>query len=301
MQMHINEADTNEFLVYRLINAQFPQWEGLALKSVQSAGTDHALYRLGDEMVVRLPRTSSASAQIDKEQRWLPRLAPLLPLAIPCPLAAGRPTEGYPWRWSVYQWLDGEDASVTPVADEHQSAIALAEFLSALHQIDPMDGPPPGEHNFFRGVPLALRDREMRAAIAPLKGRFDTDLMVEAWTCSLEAPAWNKPPCWIHGDLIPTNLLVHHGRLSAGIDFGGLGVGDPACDMLGAWTLLSPKARDVFRATLSVDNAAWSRGRGWALSFGVAAFEYYQESNPTLARIAQRAIEEVLADYKSGS
>lgn len=300
-KMHMDEVDTSESLVRRLIEAQFPQWARLSLKSVPSAGTDHALYRLGDEMVVRLPRTPSASGQIDKEQRWLPWLAPFLPLAISRPLAAGRPAEGYPWHWSVYQWLDGTDASVTSVADEHQTAVDLAEFLIALHQIDPMGGPPPGEHNFFRGEPLAMRDNETRAAIASLHNTFDASLMVEAWTCSLEAPVWSNPPCWIHGDLIPTNLLVQHGRLSAVIDFGGLGVGDPACDLLVAWTFLSLEARDIFRSALSVDDATWVRGRGWALSFGVIAFEYYQESNPILACIARRAIEEALADYKSGS
>lgn len=173
-------------LVHRLIATQFPQWASLPLKSVPSAGTDHALYRLGDEMVARLPRTSSASLQIDKEQQWLPKLAPLLPLAIPYPLAAGIPDEGYSWQWSIYPWLAAEDASVAPVADENQTAAALAEFLVRLHQIDPTGGPLPGNHNFFRGMPLAMRDSKTRAAIASLQGTFNADLMVEAWKCSLK-------------------------------------------------------------------------------------------------------------------
>lgn len=300
-KMHIDEVDTDESLVRRMVDAQFPQWARLPIKPVPSAGTSNALYRLGDEMVVRLPRTPSASEQVDKEQRWLPKIAPLLPLAIPYPLAAGTPGEGYPWHWSVYPWRAGEDASVTPVADAHQTAIALAEFILALHQIDPMGGPPPGEHNFFRGVPLAMRDSETRATIASLHGRFNTDLMVEVWKISLEAPVWNAPPCWIHGDLIPTNLLIQNGRLNAVIDFGGLGVGDPACDMLVAWTFLSAETRDIFRSTLVVDEATWTRGRGWALSFGLIAFEYYQETNPILAGIAKRSIEEALADYEIAS
>jgi aminoglycoside phosphotransferase (APT) family kinase protein len=286
-------------LVRRLITTQFPPWADLPIKPVESAGTSHTLYRLGDERVVRLPRTPSAYEQVDKEQRWLPRIAPFLPLSIPYPLAAGTPGEGYPWHWSVYPWLVGKDASITPVADAHQTAVALAEFLLALHQIDPMDGPSPGKHNFFRGEPLAMRDGETRAAIASLHAKFDTDLVVEVWKCSLEAPAWGDPPCWIHGDLIPTNLLIHDGRLSAVIDFGGLGVGDPACDLLVAWTFLSAEAREVFRSALAVDDATWARGRGWALSFGLIAFEYYQESNLILSRIAKRSIEEVLAEYKT--
>lgn len=297
-KMHIDEVDTDESLIRRLIGAQFPQWSHLSIKAVNSAGTDNALYRLGDKMVVRLPRIHSASKQIDKEHQWLPRLSAHLPLAIPHPLVAGTPAEGYPWRWSVYQWLAGEDASVTPVADERQTAVTLAEFLLALHGVDPSGGPLSGDHNFFRGVPLALRDSKTRAAIASLHSLFDADVMFEVWNCSLEAPAWSDPPCWIHGDLIPTNLLVQNGRLSAVIDFGGLGVGDPACDLLVAWTFLSAETRDIFRSALSVDDATWTRGRGWALSVGLIAFEYYQEINPVLARIAKRSIDEALADYK---
>lgn len=299
--MHMDEMEVDESLVHRLVSTQFPQWASLPLKLVPSAGTDHALYRLGDEMVARLPRTSSASVQIDKEQQWLPKLAPLLPLAIPYPLASGIPDEEYPWQWSIYPWLAGEDASAVPVADEPQAAAALADFLVRLHQIDPTNSPPPGKHNFFRGVPLAMRKNKTRAAIASLQGTFNADLMVEAWKSSLEAQVWSNPSCWIHGDLIPTNLLIQNGQLSAVIDFGGLGVGDPACDLLVAWTFLSAETRGVFRSALSVDDATWIRGRGWALSFGVIAFEYYQETNPVLARIAKRAINEALADYQIAS
>lgn len=259
--MHMDEVDTDESLIRRLIGAQFPEWEDLPIKQVRSAGTSNALYRLGSLMVVRLPRTPSASKQVDKEQQWLPRLAPLLPLAIPYPLASGRPDEGYPWHWSVCPWLEGKDASVTRVADEGQAAIALAEFLLVFHQIDPKDGPPPGEHNFFRGEPLAMRDSETRTAILSLREMFDANLMTEVWESSLNTSTCTDP-CWIHGDLIPTNLLVQNGRLSAIIDFGGLGVGDPACDLLVAWSFLSAETRDVFRSVLSVDDATWMRGRG---------------------------------------
>jgi aminoglycoside phosphotransferase (APT) family kinase protein len=297
-KMHVDEMDTDESLVRRLIDTQFPQWSHLPIKAVNSAGTDNALYRLGDEMVVRLPRVQSASRQIDKEHQWLPKLAPHLPLLIPHPLMVGMPAEGYPWRWSVYQWLEGQDASLTPIMDERQAVIALAEFLRALHRVDPTGGPFPGEHNFFRGVPLAMRDARTRAAIAALHSLFDGDLMTEVWNCSLETSVWSDPPCWIHGDLIPTNLLVQNGHLTAVIDFGGLGVGDPACDLLVAWTFLSAEARNIFRSALLADDATWTRGRGWALSFGLIAFDFYQKTNPTLARIAKQAIEEVLADYK---
>lgn len=295
-KMHADETNTNESLVHRLITSQFPQWSHLSIRALSSAGTDNALYRLGDEMVVRLPRVYSASKQIDKEHQWLPRLAPYLPLAIPHPLVKGEPTDDYVWHWSIYQWLAGEDATVTPVADEHQTAVTLAEFLLALHRVDLTGGPLPGEHNFFRGVPLSMRDKSTRSAITSLQNIFDVKIILKVWDNSLKASSWDKPPCWIHGDLIPTNLLVQNGRLSAVIDFGGLGMGDPACDLLIAWNFLSAKARNTFRTTLSVDDDTWTRGRGWALSMGLIALDYYQETNPVLARIARRSISEVLAD-----
>ena len=297
--MHADEVETDVSLVGRLLAAQFPQWADLPLRPVPSAGTDNALYRLGDEMAVRLPRIAVATGQVEKEHQWLPKLAPHLPFAIPLPLAMGEPGEGYPWHWSVYRWLDGENATFSPIADPRQAATDLADFVTALQQIDPTDGPPPGAHNFFRGEPLAHRDTETREAIASLRGVIDTDAATAAWEVALQAPAWPGPPVWIHGDLQAGNLLTVQGRLSAVIDFGALGVGDPACDVMPAWTLLTSAARDIFRAALQVDDATWARGRGWALSFGLIALPYYHRTNPVLAGIARYAIDEVLADRKA--
>ena len=165
-KMHVDEVDTNASLVVRLLITQFPQWTNLPIEPVHSAGTGNALYRLGDDMVVRLPRIPSAVEQVNKEQKWLPRLAPLLPLNIPVPLAKGKPSEGYPWHWSVYRWLEGEDATTEPIADPRQAATDLAQFITALQQIEATGGPAPGRHNFYRGVPLAMRDQQTRAAIA---------------------------------------------------------------------------------------------------------------------------------------
>ncbi len=299
-KMHADEVDTDVSLVGRLLAAQFPQWADLLIEPVHSAGTDNAIYRLGDAMAVRLPRIQGATAQVDKEQQWLPRLAPLLPLAVPVPLAKGTPAEGYPWHWSVYRWLEGEDATIERIADLRQAATELAQFIATMQQIDPTGGPPPGQHNSFRGVPLSTRDAETRAAIASLGGMLDTDAVTAAWDAALQAPAWHGPPVWIHGDLSPLNLLVERGWLSAVIDFGCLGVGDPACDLIVGWNLLSAETRDVFRAALQVDNATWARGRGWALSVGLIALPYYHTTNPVLAGIGRRAIAEVLADHKHG-
>lgn len=297
-KMHADEVDTDAALVRRLLTAQFPQWADLPITPVLSAGTDNAMYRLGDEMAVRLPRTEGVTRQVDKEYRWLPRLAPHLPLAIPAPLAKGIPGEGYPWPWSVCRWLEGENATIERLADPRQAAIALAEFVAALQRIDPIDGPLPGPHNFGRGEPLTRRDASTRAAIDSLRGMIDTDAALAAWEVALQAPPWFRPPVWIHGDLQSGNLLARQGRLSAVIDFGGLAVGDPACDLMVAWNLLSAETRADFRATLAVDDATWARGRGWALSVGLIALPYYVKTNPILAGISRYAIEEVIADQR---
>jgi aminoglycoside phosphotransferase (APT) family kinase protein len=295
-KMHIDEVDTDVSLVGRLLAGQFPQWADLPIEPFHSDGTDNAIYRLGDDMAVRLPRISWATGQVEKEQRWLPRLAPLLPLAIPLPLGKGIPADGYPWLWSVYQWLEGENPTIERIADPRQAATDLAQFVAALHRIDPTDGPVPGSHNSFRGVPLAARDAETRAAIASLEGMLDIDAVTVAWETALQAPAWDGPPVWIHGDLSSGNLLAVHGRLSAVIDFGCLGVGDPACDLIVAWSLFSAE-RDIFRAALPVDDATWARGRGWALSTALIALPYYRSTNPVIAAGAMQKIDEVLADH----
>lgn len=297
-KMHVDEVDTDVSLVGRLLAAQFPQWAELPIEPLRSAGTDNAIYRLGDDMAVRLPRIHRATGQVDKEHQWLPRLAPHLPLAIPVPLAKGTPGEGYPWHWSVYRWLEGENATSERIADPRQAARDLAQFIAALQRIDPTGGPPPGPHNFGRGEPLAMRDTRTRAAIAALDGTLDTGAVTAAWDAALQAPAWDGPSVWLHGDLQSGNLLAVRGRLSAVIDFGGLGVGDPACDVMTAWLFLSAETRDVFRAALPVDDATWARGRGWALSVGLIALPYYQSTNPVLAGIARYAIEEALADHQ---
>ena len=298
-KMHADEVDTDVSLVGRLLAAQFPQWADLPIEPVLSAGTDNAIYRVGEDMAIRLPRVLRATGQVEKEHRWLPRLAPHLPLVIPVPLAKGTPAEGYPWHWSVYRWLEGETATIERIADPRQAATELAQFVAAMQRIDPTGGPLPGPDNSFRGVPLARRDAHTRAAIATLDGMLDPGAVTAAWEAALQAPAWQGPATWFHGDLLAANLLAQHGRLSAVIDFGCLGVGDPACDLMVAWTYLSAETRDVFRAGLPVDDATWARGRGWALSFGLIALPYYQSTNPVLAGIARYAIDEALADHEA--
>ena len=294
LRMHVGEVDTDAGLVRRLLAGQFPQWADLAIERVRSAGTDNALYRLGDELVARLPRIHWAVGGVDKDLRWLPMLAPLLPAAIPVPLAKGAPAEGYPWEWGVYPWLDGENPRVGGIADAESLARDTARFVDALHRVELEGGPPAG-----RGVPLALRDEPTRTAIGDLEGMVATDAVTAAWDDALSVAPWNGPPVWVHGDLAGGNLLLRSGKLAAVIDWGGLGVGDPACDLIVAWNLLPARARSVFRAEVGVDDATWARGRGWALSVALIQLPYYRETNPALAANARHVIREVLAEHAS--
>lgn len=299
-KMHADELDIDESRVRRLLREQFPQWAGLDLEPLQSAGTDNAIYRLGADMSVRLPRIFWSVGQVDKEQEWLPKLAPHLPLAVPVPLARGMPGEGYPWHWSICRWIEGENATIDRITDPAQAAQDLAQFITALRRIDSTGGPAPGSHNSGRGVPLALRDSEVRAALAQLHDLIDTDAAAAIWENALQAPAWREPPVWIHGDLHSGNLLVQQGRLSGVIDFGCLAVGDPACDLQTGWNLFTSETREVFRKTLQPDDASWARGRGWALSFALIALPYYLHTNPVLVGISRHVIAEVMDDYRQG-
>jgi len=298
-KMHADEVDIDESLVRRLLTAQFPQWADLPIEPVPSAGTVNAIYRLGDDMVVRLPRVHRWARALEKEHHWLPKLAPHLPLAIPEPLAKGSPGEGYPWHWCVYRWLDGETWTIDRIGDLCEAATDLAQFIIALRLIDTAGAPGPRPRG-SRGT-LTERDSYVRDAIAASHGLVDTDAMTAAWDASLALPRWDGPPVWVHGDLSrPGNLLVVGGRLSAVIDFGGVSVGDPARELMAAWTLFSAESRDVFRAALSVDDATWARGRGWTLT-RVLNIPYYVETNPAIVAEARHAIDEVLADHKSGA
>jgi aminoglycoside phosphotransferase (APT) family kinase protein len=278
-------------LVRRLVRDQFPQWSRLNVSRVESAGWDNAIYRLGDDLAVRIPRRWIAAEQTGKEHRWLPVLGPQLPLAVPVPVGEGVPGEGYPWRWTVCPWLPGLIAALAPVADMSQVAMSLARFVRALRAIDPAGGPV----SKFRGVPLADRDPAIRAAAAALRENLDVRPVMAIWDAAIAAPAWTGAPVWMHGDLHPANLLISAGELTGVIDFGLLGVGDPACDLIVAWTYLAGSARQIFRDGLAVDEPTWARGKGWALDLGLRAAAYSAD-NPVLGNIGLRTIAEVLDD-----
>jgi aminoglycoside phosphotransferase (APT) family kinase protein len=265
----------------------------LSIEPVVSYGTDHDIYRLGDHLAARLPRIAWATKQAAKEAEWLPKLAPHLPLAIPVQLAMGQPAEGYPFEWSVYEWLPGENANGT-IDDLDRAAVDLAAFVTALQRVDTTGAHPRPAGS--RGSPLAELDENVRRAIAELGDRIDAAAALRSWEASLNAAAWDGEEAWLHGDLLPGNLLVVDGRLSAIIDFGGLNVGDPACDLQPAWNVFESDSRMRYRTELQVDDASWLRGRGWALYQAVSALPYYWHTNPGMIRQASHALAQVLAD-----
>jgi aminoglycoside phosphotransferase (APT) family kinase protein len=292
--MHPDDVSIGLPLVGRLVAAQFPHWAHLPLAEVRSAGVDNGVYRLGDELAVRLPRRPVVAVEADRLYRWLPRLAPHLPLAVPMPLARGAPGEGFPFPWLVCQWLDGQDIGADPDVDLADTAVRLGRFVAALHRIDATGAPPTP----YRGGSLSMLDNRVRGSIADLgaDGTIDPRPVTASWERALAAPAWDGAPVWVHADLSPVNLLACQHRLAAVIDFGGLGAGDPALDLLPAWTWLTGPVRDLFRAQVKPDDATWARGRGWALSLGLAALRHYRDANPVLAAGGQHALAEILAD-----
>jgi len=289
--MHENEVITDPTLVRRLLRDQFPKWEHLQLDLVDSYGTDHDIYRLGDDLAVRLPRIDWATNQVAKESRWLPRMAPHLPLAVPLPSATGHPAHGYPFDWAIYEWLPGENAKGT-IADLDQAAVDLAGFIRALRQIDASEAleRPTGA----RGSPLAKLDDQVRHSIQQLDDMIDGQAAESLWEESIDSVPWTGDEVWVHGDLLPGNLLVVEGRISAVIDFGGLDVGDPACDLQPAWNVFTGTSRRRFRTELEADDDAWQRGRGWVIYQTVSALAYYRDTNPGIVRQAWHALDEVL-------
>jgi aminoglycoside phosphotransferase (APT) family kinase protein len=289
--MHADEIDVTTVLVGRLVAEQFPQWAGLPIRPVSSTGTVNAIFRLGDDMSVRLPRVAWGAGDVAAESRLLSQLAPYLPVAIPRPVAEGRPNDEYPWTWLVVDWLPG----VNPVPGRLPAADALAadlaEFVRAFRKVDLPDPP-----TAYRGGPLTALDAPTRAAIAELRGTIDTDAAAAVWQAALDADPWDGPPTWVHADLLPGNLLIADGRLSGVIDFATAGAGDPACDLIVAWNLLPAGARDVFRAAVGADDAMWTRGRGRALSMSLIMLPYYKDSAPDIAALARHTIDEILGE-----
>lgn len=341
-RLHADEIVSDVALVRHLLTVRFPRWASLPIHRVVSSGSENAIYRLGDDLAVRLPRRPGATAQLSSDARWLSFLAPHLPLAIPEVVATSDPVPatsrhpGFAWPWGIYRWIEGEAVTLAGLADPVNDAAVLASFLRALQAIDPTGGTSPGPHNSGRGMPLAGRDARTRSCIEEMHGMVDTDAVTASWEASLSVPAWSGSPRWVHGDIHQGNLLMarggssessphfvspdHHpvppsgadargtstprmaehphpgAGLSAVIDFGCLGVGDPAVDLMVAWMLFARPSRKVFRECLRTDEATWIRGRGWALSWALIYVPYYRLTNPAGVAVAMRTISEVLLE-----
>ncbi len=302
----MKKGDITAAVAAGLVADQFPRWANLCVVPVALDGWDNTTFRLGDELSVRLPSADAYVAQVDKEHHWLPILARNLPLRIPEPVAMGQPGAAFPRPWSIYRWIDGDPASVDRIANMTEFAADLAGFLAALHAIDASGGPVAGQHNFFRGGPVDTYDAQARESIDVLSHDIDRDAAIEVWDAAV-ASRWDRAPVWVHGDVTAANLLVAEGRLRAVIDFGCAAVGDPACDLVMAWTFFTDESRERFRSSLPLDDATWARGRGWALWKAVITLAREKQSGADATEAASRfgwrggshgVIDCVLADHR---
>ncbi|WP_309104632.1 aminoglycoside phosphotransferase family protein [Microbacterium sp.] len=287
-------------LVEALIGEQFPRWADLPITQLVPGGWDNRTFRLGDELSVRLPSSEAYVLQVEKEQRWLPVLAPLLSVAIPEPVGLGRPSERFPFPWSVYRWLPGEPPSAELIAADVTLAARLGDVLAALQRAPAEGAPLPGAHNFFRGDSPAVYEAETLRAIEVLGDSIDADAVHDVWRAATSS-RWRGEPVWFHGDVSEGNLLVDdEGRLRAVIDFGTSGAGDPACDLVIGLATMRGAARDAFREHRGLDADAWARARGWAIwkALIVAAGFAGSHSPDTETRKARRTIDAVIEDHR---
>lgn len=294
-------------LIRELLEEQFPQWAQLPIRPVERPGWDNITMRLGDTMSVRLPSAEMYSAQVEKEHRWLPSLRRYLPVDIPRPLGRGEPGSRFPRPWSVYEWLPGHHATVDRVPDLVGLAVELGRFLAALYAVDGTGGPAAGRHSFYRGASLSHWDESAWTAIDALADVIDAPGATEVWKTAQES-SWTGSPVWYHGDMSAANLLVQGGRLSAVIDFGTCGVGDPACDLVIAWSFFHGDSRAAFRREVSLDDATWARARGWMLWKAAVTLQHAFVETPDLMGSAGmqfgwrtgalQVIEDVLAEHR---
>lgn len=291
VRMHAEEIPIDTELVRRLLSEQFPHLADRPITMIRSTGTVNALCVVGEDRCVRLSRVAIWADGLTRELTWLPQLAPHLSLRIPTPIAAGKPTPWYPYPWAVYSWIDGSTYQDDLVRDEAEAANDLATFIQELRRIDPSGAPRAGR------APLTELDQVTRARIEESAGTIDAEAVLAAWNYSLQTRPWDGKGVWIHGDLLRSNLLLKEGRLGAVIDFGGVGVGDPAADIMPAWTVFGKVGRTVFRQALGVDDHTWARSRGYALHQAVLIIPYYMQTNPLFVDMATRTVDELLADF----
>lgn len=253
-------------LARTLVIEQFPEYAHLPISDVEKQGHDNRTYRLGDDMLIRMPIAEAYALKVPKEQELLPKLAKHVSIGIPAPIKMGVPSISYPYPFSIYKWLLGKSINLLTLTTEEKQQLAfdLARFLKELQVTTDVPGPPPGQHNWWRGDHVSVYDKGAREQIAKLAGIIDSDKALDLWEKAC-ATKWDQPPVWIHGDFSIENMLMENATLSAVIDFGGTAVGDPACDLVIAWTYLSGKARDIFINGMDLDDNTWLRARAWTL------------------------------------
>lgn len=285
-------VEINNELVSKLIKTQFPKWADLPIYSVEKSGHDNRTFHLGNEMTVRLPSRKEYAPQVEKELMWLPKLGQHLSLPISSPIASGKPAENYPFPWSINKWIEGDTVTYDNVKDLNQFAVDLAKFLKEFQEIDATNGPIAGEHNFFRGGSLNVYNEETQNALINLKDIFEVEKLSKIWADALQSE-WEQDPVWVHGDVAVGNLLVRDGKLCGVIDFGILGVGDPACDYVMAWTFFDKESREIFRNTLECDENTWNRAKGWALWKALIVYDGCDKGSD-MAIWAKDTIDEIL-------
>jgi aminoglycoside phosphotransferase (APT) family kinase protein len=290
-KVHDAEVLVDDRLVRRLVETQFPQWADRTLDRVQSTGTDNIIYRLGDDLGLRLPRIHWAVAQVDVEWDWLPFLESQLPVPVPTPLAKGEPGIGYPYPWLVYPWLEGEDLQHATDVDLSEVAREIAAFVLALHRVEVRDNAPPGK----RAGSLAPLDDGARWAISKLERSIDIHRAMAVWEDALGAEPWIGRPVWTHGDLLAANIIMRGSDLAGVIDWSCAGIGDPACDAQLAW-FFPPSSRRVFRDAMGLDDATWTRARGWVVWQTAMFIPYYRQTIPDAVATAELRLQAVLDD-----
>lgn len=299
--LHHDEYVVDVVQAQALVAAQFPAWAALPVVPVASQGTDNTIFRLGERLALRFPRVAWAAPQVPIEYQWLPQLAPQLPAAIATPVALGRPSADYLWPWYVYEWVAGTVLAQAPSEVIDDCVVELAGWLRALHAIPATGGPPAGPANHGRGLPLTHPDRDgrTRVQIPHCTDACDPAVAAQFWEAAVVTPPWHLAPVWLHGDPNPGNVVVDDGHLAGVIDFGCMGVGDPAVDLLIAWVpQVSPAGRARFRDAVGYDAATWARGRAWAFSVAVIALPYYRDTSPTIAATARATIAATIADWQ---
>ena len=293
--MHDDEVTITDDLVRRLLSAQHPHLAGRPLRRVRSTGTVNAIVRLGDDLYVRLPRVAAWAGDLDKELEWLPHLGPSLSLEVPEPVAVGEPTDEFPSRWAVFRWIDGSPYAVGDV-DEASAAAAMGAFVEGLRAVPLAETAPAGGRR-----PLAEVDTDTRSALRRSGGHIDVEAALAAWDRGMDAPSFDgASPVWLHGDLLPPNVLVRDSRLAAVLDFGSVGVGDPAADTIAAWTMFGERGRAAYREALGVDEGTWERARGYALTQAAMIIPYYERTNPAFTAMARTTVANVVADVARG-